>query len=78
MELSINKIEDIKLQNYILNKIEQAYMLEKGLYKKEDLLGQPYYNYDYDALKSAIDSGDLSNGYYVLRELFGQSVCKYD
>ena len=69
--MTIN-ITDEQLKNFILNKIEQAYMLQYGLYEKQDLLGQPYYDYNYKELSKHVANNDLPKGYYVLCAMFGQ------
>ena len=70
--MKIKHIKDEHLQNYILNKIEEVYMLQKNLYSKEDLLGLPYVVYDYKALREAVAEGNLGRGYYELVRLFEQ------
>ena len=70
--MKVKHIKDEQLQNYILNKIEEAYMLKNNLYSKEDLLGQPYVVYDYKALREAVAEGNLGRGYYELVRLFEQ------
>ena len=70
--MKVKHIKDEQLQNYILNKIEEAYMLKNNLYSKEDLFGLPYIMYDYKALREAVAEGDLGRGYYELVRLFEQ------
>ena len=70
--MKVKHIKDEQLQNYILNKIEEAYMLQNNLYSKEDLLGQPYIAYDYKALREAVANDQLGVGYYELVNLFEQ------
>ena len=70
--MKIKHIKDEQLQNYILNKIEEAYMLKNNLYSKEDLLGQPMFEYNYKALREAVAEGNLGKGYYELVRLFEQ------
>ena len=70
--MKVKHIKDEQLQNYILNKIEEAYMLQNNLYSKEDLLGQPYVVYDYKAIRKAVAEGNLGRGYYELVRLFEQ------
>ena len=70
--MKVKHIKDEQLQNYILNKIEEAYMLQNSLYSKEDLLGQPYVVYDYKALREAVANDELGVGYYELVNLFEQ------
>lgn len=70
--MKVKRIKDEQLQNYILNKIEEAYMLQNNLYSKEDLLGQPYITYDYKALREAVANDQLGVGYYELVNLFEQ------
>ena len=70
--MKVKHIKDEQLQNYILNKIEEVYMLKNNLYSKEDLLGQPYVVYDYKALREAVANDQLGVGYYELVKLFEQ------
>lgn len=70
--MKVKHIKDEQLQNYLLNKIEEAYMLKNNLYSKEDLLGQPYTVYDYKALRKAVANNELGVGYYELVKLFEQ------
>ena len=70
--MKVKHIKDEQLQNYILNKIEEVYMLQKNLYSKEDLFGQPYVVYDYKALREAVANDELGVGYYELVNLFEQ------
>ena len=70
--MKVKHIKDEQLQNYILNKIEEAYMLQNNLYSKEDVLGQPYIVYDYKALREAVANDELGVGYYELVKLFEQ------
>ena len=70
--MTVKNITDGQLQNFILNKIEQAYMLEYRLYEKQDLLGQPYYIYDYEELSKHVANEELPSGYYVLCAMFNQ------
>lgn len=70
--MTVKNIIDEQLQNFILNKIEQAYMLEYGLYEKQDLLGQPYYKYNYKELAKHVVNKELPSEYYVLCAMFNQ------
>jgi len=70
--MTVKNITDEQLQNFILNKIEQAYTLQYGLHEKQDLLGQPYYIYDYQELSKHVANNDLPKGYYVLCAMFNQ------
>ena len=70
--MKVKHIKDEQLQNYILNKIEEVYMLQKNLYSKEDLFGLPYITYDYKSLRKAVAEGNLGRGYYELVRLFEQ------
>lgn len=70
--MKVKHIKDEQLQNYILNKIEQVYMLENGLYTKSVLIRQPYIDYDYKSLREAVANDLLGRGYYKLVKLFEQ------
>lgn len=70
--MTVKNITDEQLQNFILNTIEQAYMLQYGLYEKQDLLGQPYYEYNYKELSKHVANKELPSGYYVLCAMFNQ------
>jgi len=70
--MSIDNITDVQLQNFTLNQIEEAYMLKHGLYTKEDLLGQPYFNFDYPTLREHVRQNNLPSGYYKLCKMFCQ------
>lgn len=67
MNINIDK----KLQSFILNTIEEEFMLRNKYYTEYEMMGEPYFEFDLDRFVEAKVNGELPDGYYNLLELFG-------
>lgn len=49
-------------------------MFSKGLYTREDILGQTYFEFDYETFREHVKNDELYSGYYDLLEIFGEET----
>lgn len=68
MNINIDK----KLQSFILNTIEEEFMLRNKYYTEYEMMGEPYFEFAHEKFIEAKVNEELPDGYYKLLELFGE------